>query len=208
MNIPLAALAAILFVVAYNMSEATRFLHMVKTAPRTDVAVLLITFSLTVFSDLVIAVNIGVMLATLLFMKRMADTVSVTQLSDEDLQQEYGQREWRLPSSTLFYRLAGPFFFGAAEHLQHRLQTIREDTETIVLRMSRVPIMDANGMQALWNLLDTCRQHQIRLVIAEARPNILEKLSRAGITGQIGEHNVLPHLHLLWPEAHSPAHRH
>ncbi|WP_334107380.1 SulP family inorganic anion transporter [Methylobacillus sp.] len=207
-NIPLAALAAILFVVAYNMSEATRFLHMVKTAPRADVAVLLITFLLTVFSDLVIAVNIGVMLATLLFMKRMADTVSVTQLSDEDLQQEYGQREWRLPSSMLVYRLEGPFFFGAAEHLQHRLQTIREDTDTIVLRMSRVPIMDATGMQALWNLLDTCRQHQIRLVITEARPNILEKLRRAGLTSQIGEPNVLPHLHLLWPEAHFPAHRH
>lgn len=206
-NIPLAALAAILFVVAYNMSEATRFLHMVKTAPRADVAVLLITFLLTVFSDLVIAVNIGVVLATLLFMKRMADTVSVTQLSNEDLQQEYGQREWRLPSSMLVYRLEGPFFFGAAEHLQHRLQTICEDTDTIVLRMSRVPIMDATGMQALWNLLDTCRQHQIRLVITEARPNILEKLRRAGLTGQIGEPNVLPHLHLLWPEAHSPAPR-
>ncbi|MFL9710261.1 SulP family inorganic anion transporter [Methylobacillus sp. Pita1] len=207
-NIPLAALAAILFVVAYNMSEAHRFLHMARTAPRADVAVLLITFLLTVFSDLVIAVNIGVVLAALLFMKRMADTVNVTQLSDDDLQQEYGQREWRLPSSTLVYRLEGPFFFGAAEHLQHRLQTLREDTDTIVLRMARVPIMDATGMQALWNLLDTCRQHQIRLVVAEARPNILEKLRRAGLTSQIGEHNVLPHLHLLWPETPSPASLH
>ncbi len=198
-NIPLAALAAILFVVAYNMSEAHRFLHMVKTAPHADVAVLLITFLLTVFSDLVIAVNIGVMLATLLFMKRMAETVSITQLSDADLQQEYGQRTWCLPSSTLVYRVEGPLFFGAAEHLQHRLQTLREDTDTIVLRISRVPIMDATGMQALWNLLDTCKQHHIRLVIAEARPNILEKLRRSGLVSQIGEQNVLPHLQFLWP---------
>lgn len=198
-NIPLAALAAILFVVAYNMSEAHRFLHMVKTAPHADVAVLLITFLLTVFSDLVIAVNIGVMLATLLFMKRMAETVSITQLSDADLQQEYGQRTWCLPPSTLVYRVEGPLFFGAAEHLQHRLQTLREDTDTIVLRISRVPIMDATGMQALWNLLDTCKQHHIRLVIAEARPNILEKLRRSGLVSQIGEQNVLPHLQLLWP---------
>lgn len=206
-NIPLAALAAILFVVAYNMSEATRFLHMVRTAPRADVTVLLITFLLTVFSDLVIAVNIGVMLATLLFMKRMAETVNVTQLNDADLEEEYGQREWSLPPGMLVYQLEGPFFFGAAEHLQRRLQTIREDTDTIVLRMSHVPIMDATGMQTLWNLLGTCRQHHIRLVIAEARPNILEKLRRAGLTGQIGEHNMLPHLQLLWAKATFPGHR-
>ncbi|MCB5189248.1 STAS domain-containing protein [Methylobacillus arboreus] len=205
-NIPLAALAAILFVVAYNMSEAHRFLHMVRTAPRADVAVLLITFLLTVFSDLVIAVNIGVMLATLLFMKRMADTVNVTQLNEQDLAEEYGQRPWGLPASTLVYRLEGPFFFGAAEHLQHRLQTIRNDTDTIILRMARVPIIDATGIQALWNLWDTCRQHQIRLVIVEARPNILEKLRKSGLTAQIGEDNVLPHLHLLWPDI--PQNRH
>ncbi|ABE50259.1 sulphate transporter [Methylobacillus flagellatus KT] len=202
-NAPLAALAAILFVVAYNMSEVHRFLHIARTAPRADVAVLLITFLLTVFSDLVIAVNIGVVLAALLFMKRMADTVNVTQLSDDDLQQEYGPHAWHLPPGTLVYRLEGPFFFGAAEHLQRRLQTIGENTDTIVLRMARVPIMDATGLQALWNLLDTCKQHNIRLVIVEARPNILEKLRRSGIIGQIGPHHVLPHLHLLWQEAPS-----
>ncbi|GBG13657.1 sulfate permease, SulP family [Novimethylophilus kurashikiensis] len=193
-KIPLCALAAILFVVAYNMSELHRFMHMVRTAPRPDVAVLLITFLLTVFGDLVIAVNIGVLLAALLFMKRMADAVSIEQQSHDTLQEEIEDVDFKLPQGAVVYALEGPFFFGAAERLESTLENIHSHTDILVLRMSRVPIIDATGLQTLWDLLDTCKRHKTRLILCEVRPNVLEKIRRAGLVGKMGQSNILSHI--------------
>lgn len=186
-HIPLCALSAILFVVAWNMSEAHRFLYLARTAPRADVAVLLITFGLTVFSDLVIAVNIGVMLAALLFMKRMSETVSIQRQPDDALPAS-------LPPGTVVFAMEGPFFFGAAERLETALASIHGKAETLVLRMEQVPIIDATGMQSLWDLLDLCNRYGTRLVLCGARPNILEKLKRAGLIDRIGPDNLLTHI--------------
>ena len=196
-HIPLCALSAILFVVAWNMSELHRFGHMVRTAPRADVAVLLITFVLTVFGDLVIAVNIGVMLAALLFMKRMAEAVSVDQQAQEALAEEIEDASFTLPSWTVVFVMEGPFFFGAAERLESALEKVHGHAEVLVLRLGRVPFIDATGMQSLWDLLDTCKRHKTRLVLCEARPNVLEKMRRAGLLGQLGERNVIERLHDL-----------
>jgi SulP family sulfate permease len=196
-HIPLAALSAILFVVAYNMSEAHRFVHMLRTAPRPDVAVLLITFALTVFSDLVIAVNIGVMLAALLFMKRMAEAVNIEQQSPEAIRQEIDLLDFTLPPGTVVYAMEGPFFFGAAERLESTLETIHSHADTLVLRMGRVPFIDATGMQTLGDLLATCKRHQTRLVLCEARPNVREKLERAGLLEMIGRANTLDDIRQL-----------
>lgn len=196
-HIPLCALSAILFVVAWNMSELHRFGHMVRTAPRADVAVLLITFVLTVFGDLVIAVNIGVMLAALLFMKRMAEAVSVDQQAQEALAEEIEDASFTLPSRTVVFVMEGPFFFGAAERLESALEKVHGHAEVLVLRLGRVPFIDATGMQSLWDLLDTCKRHKTRLVLCEARPNVLEKMRRAGLLGQLGERNVIERLHDL-----------
>lgn len=196
-HIPLAALAAILFVVAYNMSEMHRFLHMVKTAPRPDVAVLLITFLLTVFSDLVIAVNIGVILAALLFMKRMSETVVLQQQSGAELGKETANGKFNLPPRTVVFNMEGPFFFGAAERLESTLENIHEHADILVLRLGRVPFVDATGLQALRELQETCARNRTRLVLCEARPNVMEKFRRAGLIDAIGEANVIERISAL-----------
>ncbi len=197
-HIPLCALSAILFVVAWNMSEAHRFIYLARTAPRADVAVLMITFLLTVFSDLVIAVNIGVMLAALLFMKRMSEAVTIARQNEDALPAH-------LPPDTAVFSMEGPFFFGAAERLESALESIHGHTGTLVLRLDQVPIIDATGMQSLWDLLDTCRHHKTRLVLCGARPNILEKLGRAGLIEKIGARNILPSLADLQPTDPHPS---
>lgn len=196
-HIPLCALSAILFVVAYNMSELHLFSHMVRTAPRSDIAVLLITFLLTVFGDLVIAVNIGVLLACLLFMKRMSEAVVVGQQAHEELVVETGNIDFKLPPKTVVFSIEGPFFFGAAQHLESALENVHGHAETLVLRLGKVPFIDATAMQSLWDLLDTCKQHDTRLVLCEARPNVLKKLKIAGLIGQIGKGNILSHINLI-----------
>lgn len=198
-HIPLCALSAILFVVAYNMSEVHRFSHMVRTAPKADVAVLLITFLITVFGDLVIAVNIGVMLASLLFMKRMSEAVNIEQQQHDEIIDEFEDGLFTLAPGTIVYSMEGPFFFGAAERLESALEAIHGHAETLVLRLGKVPFIDATGMQSLWDLLDTCKHYKTRLVLCEARPNVLEKLNRAGLVGQIGKQNVLESIRSLSP---------
>lgn len=193
-SIPLCALSAILFVVAYNMSEMHRFLQMVRTAPRPDVAVLLITCTLTVFGDLVIAVNIGVMLATLLFMKRMSETVLVEQQSPESLSDEVGENHPALRPGTVVYALEGPFFFGIKERLETTLEAAQKHADILVLRMGDVPLIDATGLQTLRDLLAACQRNKTRLVLCGARPNILSKLNLAGLTELIGQENLLKHL--------------
>jgi SulP family sulfate permease len=196
-HIPLCALSAILFVVAYNMSELHRFSHMVRTAPKSDVAVLLITFFLTVFGDLVIAVNIGVLLACLLFMKRMSETFVIEQQRHDDLITESGSINFKLPPKTVVFTMEGPFFFGAAQHLESALEDVHGHAEILVLRLGLVPFIDATGMQALWDLLDTCKHHKTRLVLSEVRPNVLRKLKMAGLLEQLGEGNILKQVNEL-----------
>ncbi len=196
-HIPLCALSAILFVVAYNMSELHRFSHMVRTAPKADVAVLLITFLLTVFGDLVIAVNIGVLLACLLFMKRMSETFVIEQQPIEALIVTPENIDFKLPPKTVIFTMEGPFFFGAAQHLESALEDVHGHANILVLRLGQVPFIDATGTQALWDLLDTCRHHKTRLVLSEARPNVLRKLTLAGLVQQLGQVNVLKYLHEL-----------
>lgn len=187
--IPLCALAAILFVVAYNMSDVHHMLRLLRTAPRADVILLLITFVLTVFADLVIAVNVGVVLASLLFMRRMAQSVQVL----EETGVEVDQGALALPSGTLVYRVDGPFFFGAAEKFEHALETIQSSTKQVVqvvLRLGQVPFIDATGLQTLSEIAANFHENGIRLVLCEVRPNVLEKLKRAHILDTVGANNV------------------
>ena len=200
-HIPLCALSAILFVVAYNMSELHRFSHMVRTAPKPDVAVLLITFLLTVFADLVIAVNIGVLLACLLFMKRMSDAVSIKIQSHADLLEEVEIIDFKLPPNTAVFSMDGPLFFGAAQHLEAALESAHVHADILVLRMGKVPFIDATGIQSFWDLLDNCKRHHTRLILCEARPNVLRKLNQSGLLGQVGTGNVLASINELHDQA-------
>lgn len=181
-QVPLAALAAILFVVAWNMSEAKHFLRMTRTAPRADVAILLITFFLTVFADLVVAVNIGVILAMLQFLRRMASSVEVLQLDEAALKPELAVngRE-RLPPNTLVYAIEGPFFFAAVETLERVMQQTHTDPCSIVIRLGRVPFIDITGLQTLEEAIENLERRGVRVLLCEARMRVLRKLVRKGI---------------------------
>ena len=173
-RIPLAALAAILFVVAWNMSDARHFVRMARTAPTADTVILLITFVLTVLTDLVIAVNIGVILAMLQFLRRMASSVEVRATSPEGV-----------PDSVMVFSIEGPFFFGAVDSLDRALARVHVGTEAedraVVLRLGRVPFIDATGLQTLGEAMRGLEHRGVPVLMCEANGRVLRKLLRAGL---------------------------
>lgn len=180
-HIPLAALAAILFVVAWNMSEARHFSDLLRHAPKNDKALLLITFLLTVFADLVIAVNVGVLLAALLFMKRMSETVQIEGESEANLA---AVCPIGVPRGVQIYTIDGPLFFGAAATFERTLAGLHDDSSTMVLRLSRVPFADATAMQALKDIIRHFSQRNIHVVLCEASPRVAAKLENFGLNKQ------------------------
>jgi SulP family sulfate permease len=182
----MAALAAILFFVAWNMADAPHFLRLLRSAPVTDRFLMISTFLLTVFVDLVVAVNVGVVLAALLFMRRMAETVRVEQQPFDD-----GAGEGVvLPPSVLVYRIEGPFFFGAAEKLERTLERVQLGVETVVIRLGRVPFMDATGLAALGEIVQRFQRRQIRVLLCGLHADLRNTVELAGITALVGERNI------------------
>lgn len=193
--IPLTALAAILFVVAWNMSELPHFWKIVRKAPRSDVGILLVTFLLTVFADLVIAVNIGVILAALMFMRRMAGAVDVQAHSETALAhdlQDAGLEQ--LPPGVMVYSIDGPFFFGAVEHLERKLVETHTEPGHLIIRLGRVPFMDATGLQAFEEAIDLFHQRGTRVAISETNTAVLRKLAKSGLIRKIGRDQVFTSL--------------
>jgi SulP family sulfate permease len=189
-NVPLAALAAILFVVAWNMSEVHHFIKIIKLAPRADVVILLVTFGLTVFVDLVVAVNIGVIIAILHFMRQMASGVEVQQMSHADLSQELKQQNIaELPPGVLVYAIEGPFFFGAVEIFQRALAVTHTDPRILIIRMRWVPFMDITGLQTLEEAIEGLHQRGVRVILTGANEQVEKKLRKIGIFKLIGKHN-------------------
>ena len=194
-NVPLAALAAILFVVAWNMSEVRHFVHMVRRAPRADVVILLTTFGLTVFVDLVVAVNIGVILATLHFLRRMSASVEVQQEAAQELHEELAARgAGPLPPDVLVYKVEGPFFFGAVENFERALASTHTDPRVLILRLRWVPFMDITGVQALEEAIEDLHRRGVRVMITGANPRVAAKLDKAGVTRLIGPENICANL--------------
>ena len=187
-DVPVCALSAILFLVAWNMSEAKHFVHMLRRAPRADVAILLTTFSLTVFADLVVAVNIGVILATLHFMRRMSKSVEVQQQDGGDLEHELAALGLPgLPPDVLVYAIDGPFFFGAVENFEQALSQSHTDPRLLVIRLKRVPFMDITGLTALDEAVQNLQKRGVRVVLSEANERVRGKLERAGLLKLLGE---------------------
>lgn len=195
-HVPLAALAAILFVVAYNMSELKHFLLMVRRAPRADVAILLITFFLTVFTDLVIAVNIGVVLAMLHFLRRMAASVEVLQVPQDDVAMELSHRgAGALPPGVLVYSIEGPFFFGAAETFERALAITHSDPRALIIRLRRVPFVDITGLQTLEEVIADLQGRKVRVILCEANERVSSKLDKAGVLRMLGPDGFFPTFH-------------
>ncbi len=193
LNIPLATLSAILFMVAWNMSEVPHFLKLVKRAPRADVAILLITFGLTVFADLVVAVNIGVIIATFHFVKRMASSVEVKPSSQDELTPELQKHNLELlPRDLAVYALEGPFFFAAAEAFERVMSSIQENPKILIIRLKWVPFMDITGIQSLEEIIRSFATRGIHVVICGANARVSNKLHRAGIVAIIGEQHIYP----------------
>jgi SulP family sulfate permease len=190
--IPLCCLSAILFVVAWNMSELPHVVRLVRGAPKADVGILLLTFFLTVFVDLVVAVNVGVILAALLFMRRMAESVNVEQ-QVEVLPHSASTDSPAPPANTgiIVYSIEGPFFFGAAQKLERTLAHIQRPATTLILRMGNVPFVDATGIFAIEEIISDFRRHGATVLLVEVRANVRYKLERGGAIAHIGSHNVL-----------------
>jgi SulP family sulfate permease len=185
-HIPLASLAAILFVVAFNMSDAPHFVRLVRRAPRADVAILLVTFVLTVFTDLVIAVNIGVILAMLQFLRRMSASVEVAP------QEELLPGE-KLPPGILVYAIEGPLFFGAVESLERALAQTHTDPRWMIIRLNRVPFIDATGLQTLEEVVKKLEKRGVQVLLTEANERVRLKLERMEIVGdRTGHPNHFP----------------
>jgi SulP family sulfate permease len=197
-SVPLATLAAILFVVAYNMSEGRQFARMVRRAPRADVAILLITFTLTVLTDLVVAVNIGVILAMLQFLRRMSASVEVARQDAVDVELELGDTgagsATRMPPGVLVYVIDGPFFFGAVEACERALVQTHTEPRVLLIRLGRVPFMDMTGLQTLEVVIVTLQKRGVAVVLAEANERVREKLARAGVLAALGEGNYVDSL--------------
>ncbi|HEY6640713.1 SulP family inorganic anion transporter [Povalibacter sp.] len=188
-SVPLAALAAILFVVAWNMSEARHFANMVRRAPAADVVILLVTFFLTVLVDLVVAVNIGVIIATLHFLRRMASSVDVHQQSAQELSLELEQRGLTLPAGVLIYSVEGPFFFGAVENFERALASTHTDPRVLIIRLKWVPFMDITGLQTLEEAIRDLHRRQVRVMLTGANQRVDAKLRRTGLYELIGPAN-------------------
>lgn len=180
--VPMAALAAILFMVAWGMSEYQRFLALLRM-PNSDRAVLLLTFGLTVLVDLTVAIGVGVTLASLLFMARMAEAVEVGSGGprDVDLDVEDVHQRDDLPPGVEVFRIAGPFFFGVAGELLDTLRRLGQSPRVIILRLRLMPLFDASGAQALEEFIEQARLAGAEVILSGVQPQPRSMLGRVGL---------------------------
>jgi SulP family sulfate permease len=194
-RIPMSVFASVLVVVAYNMSEKDHFTHLLR-APRSDVLVLLTTFALTVLMDLTIAVGVGMVLAAMLFMKRMAEVTNVGALRDEieetgpeipELVDPNAVARRAVPGGVEVYEINGPFFFGVADRLKDTLRGLERPPRVFILRMRRVSAIDATGMHALDEFHDKCRKQGTQLLLAGVHAQPIYAMTKYGLVDKIGE---------------------
>ena len=196
--IPLCTLAAILFVVAYNMSDIKHFYYLLWHAPKNDIIILLSTFFLTIFTDLVVAVNVGVILAVLLFTRRMSQSVRIERESEEKIEKKTQSYKLSISPKDIFvYSIQGPFFFAAAEKLEHTLAVIHEDPKILIFRLKGVPFMDFTGLQTFLEIIEDLHKRDVVVVLCEANPKVIQKLTKIGILTFVYEERIFDTL----PEA-------
>lgn len=174
--LPMASLAALLLLVAWNMSDAKHFVHILRVAPKSDVAVLLTCYGLTVTFDMVVGVSVGMVLAALLFMRRMAE-VTETQLAGPERLSFQG----KLPKDVVIYEISGPLFFGAAQKAMAALQVVSGKTRAVILLMPQVHAMDATGLVALESVLDSLHLRGCRALLTDVQAQPLGVLKRAHV---------------------------
>ena len=199
--IPLSCLAAILVQVAYNMSEWKTFKYLLR-GDKSDVAVLLITFFLTVIVDLTVAIEVGVVLAIVLFVRRVMQTSNISVLdgqsvaATEDLEAESMENTDRLdiPAGVEVYEIDGPFFFGLASRFEEMEQIKKPGTKVRIIRMRKVPFIDSTGVNNLRNLCERTRKRGVTVLLSGVTDEVLATLQKFGVDHEIGAENIFPHI--------------
>jgi SulP family sulfate permease len=187
------------------MSEIHLFTKLLKS-PRADVMVLLITFGLTVLVDLTVAIEVGVVLASFLFMRRMVDVTqvrSITKFMNEDERSDLSDNPAadpnaiaarKVPVGVEVFEINGPFFFGATDKFRDTMRGIQKPPKVLILRMRHVPTIDATGLRALEDTVEKAKKDGITVLLSAANARLMKRLNNAGITEQIGKENILPEI--------------
>ena len=192
-HIPMPTIAAILFMVAYNMCQWKPFVHLCKTAPKSDILVLVITFVLTVVFDLVVAIEVGMLIAVILFMKRMSEETSVKGWEYYDPDEDPDGPELKMvPKHVRVYEITGPMFFGDADRLTG--VNFKDFTRVIIIRMRGVPALDATAMHAMEQLYDRCSERNIKLVFSHVNEQPYRTMERGGFVEKVGKENFRPNI--------------
>jgi SulP family sulfate permease len=203
--IPMATLAGILLVVAYQMSE-WRVFRAELTSPKGDVAVLLVTFFLTVLVDLTVAIEVGMVLAAFLFMKRMAEVTDVRavagDLIEEDEEDAAAATAYVVPRGVEVFEINGPFFFGAAETFKDTVARVAGKPKVLIIRLRRTPVMDATGLHALTDVVRRSRRDGTLVLLAEVQPQPMATLRRSVLIDEIGEENLCASMEEALARAH------
>ena len=191
--IPMPIISAILFMVAYNMCEWRQFVGICKKAPKTDIFVLVLTFVLTVVFDLVVAIEVGMLVAVLFFMKRMADYTHVRVWKNpDDIESSKSGRFKKIPDNTQVYEINGPMFFATSDKFAS--VSIPDDTKVIIIRMSSVEALDATAVHKLESFIEKCLSENIRLVFSHVNDNPMNTIKKSGLYEKIGDQNFQPNI--------------
>lgn len=193
--IPMPTIAAILFVVAYNMSGWREIVNCIKISPKSDSAVLIITLVLTVVFDLVVAIGVGIVLAALLFMKRMADVTEGHDwiyVDDEDTDPDHISLK-KVPENTRVYEINGPMFFAASDKFNYILDSTK-GIDVLILRMRNVPAIDASGVEMLDKITKRCKKHNIEVVFSHVNEQPMHAMEKAGFVQRVGKENFCDHI--------------
>lgn len=187
--IPLASMAAILFVVAYNMSDVPRFIRMLILAPRPDQIILLLTFFLTIFTDLVVAVNVGVVLAVLQFMRKMVNTIDVHEASSAELSAQI-RHEITIHLEIMVYTVEGPLFFGAISAFDRALNSIHKDPKYLIIRFVKVPFVDLTGLRILRGIIEELQKRGIEVLLSDVSYDIRREMYKSNFLDILGRHHM------------------
>ena len=198
--IPMSCLAGILMVVAYNMSEWRSFRAILRN-PKSDIIVLLVTFFLTVIFDLTIAIEVGVLIACLLCMKRMAETTNVSVISDEidpmaDTDVQGNLEHLIIPEGVKVYEINGPYFFGIGNKFEEMMGDMGGRAKVRIIRMRKVPFIDSTGVHNLSNMCRMCSQLGVKVVLSGVNPTVMKVLENAGMDDVVGKENICSHISL------------
>lgn len=203
--IPMACLAGVLVVVSYNMSGWRTFRALLKN-PKSDVTVLLITFFLTVIFDLTVAIAVGLMLACVLFMRRVMETTEISAVKNEiKVQDESGIHTYdeglTIPKGVEVYEINGPYFFGVATQFEELMSEFRDRSKVRIIRMRKVPFIDSTGIHNLSNLCEMSQKNNITVVLSGVNPKVHAALQKAGFYHLLGEKNICPNINVALERA-------